>query len=427
MASPVAEPRSGGTLPMSTESSNVIRNGASNLYALIADLPRRVSGAFPADPEVVEFAARVSVWGRWCLWVGGLIELAYRPEFWLTTEREHLLTHVPLVVLNAITHYRLHTRRQVTWRWLLFLSAVDIALITGAVIVGFEFHSMEFVLYYPAVALFSVVFTSLWLSLGWTTMVAVIYTAVILAGPGLDLEAGQEKALFARVGAMFGVAGVVSLIARFERVRRRESVRRELELQRERIELSQAIHDTAAQTAHMIYMGVRRAMRLSDGANEELNTALAATATLSKTAMWELRRPIDEGPLFEGRDLGGVLWSHTETFAQISSVLAEMRQTGKEPPMPVETRAGLFSIAHNALANAFRHAQASRVEVRLDFDDGAVRLSIWDNGVGLPADYATRGRGFRGMTADAERLGGRLLVETGGPGGGTTITCEAPL
>ena len=89
-------------------------------------------------------------------------------------------------------------------------------------------------------------------------------------------------------------------------------------------------------------------------------------------------------------------------------------------------RHALFSIAHNALTNAFLHARAGRVEVPLDFGDDSIRLSVSDDGVGLPDGYAERGRGFRGMRADAERLGGRLIVETGGPGGGTTVTCEAP-
>ena len=142
--------------------------------------------------------------------------------------------------------------------------------------------------------------------------------------------------------------------------------------------------------------------------------------------MWELRRPIDEGQLFEGRELGRVLWSHTETFERLSSVPTEMLQSGAEPPLAVETRARLFSIAHNALTNAFLHARASRVEVRLDFGTDKIRLSVSDDGVGLPDDYAERGRGFRGMRADAERLGGRLMVETGGPNGGTNVTCEMP-
>ena len=121
-----------------------------------------------------------------------------------------------------------------------------------------------------------------------------------------------------------------------------------------------------------------------------------------------------------------MLWSHTETFAKVTSVPAEMFQKGIEPPLAVETRARLFSIAHNALTNAFRHAQASRVEVRLDFEADGIRLSISDDGVGLPDDYAERGRGFSGMRADAERLGGRLSVVAGGRDQGTTVTCETP-
>ena len=383
--------------------------------------------AVQADPDVMLFAARVSVWGRWFLLLIGAFEVAYRPSLWYPSDIEYLLLGPPLLAFNGFVHYRLRTKRMVNWRWLLFLSAVDVALITAAVIIGGEFHLFVYVAYYPALALFAVVFTSLGLCLSWTTIVAAIYIVVSLAVTGLDFDLGQEKALLARVAAMYAIVAGVSLIARFERARRRESARRERELHRQRIELSQAIHDTAAQTAYMVSMGVQRAMRMVGDSNEELASTLAATSSLSKASVWELRRPIDEGRLFEGRDLGGVLWSHTETFAQIASVTAKMRQTGTEPPLPVETRAGLFSIAHNALTNAFLHAQASRVEVRLDFDDNAVRLSVWDDGVGLPDDYATRGRGFRGMAAEAERLGGRLAVETKEPGGGTTVACQMPL
>ena len=34
------------------------------------------------DPDVVLYAARVSVWGRWFVWLVGVFLLAYRPGFW---------------------------------------------------------------------------------------------------------------------------------------------------------------------------------------------------------------------------------------------------------------------------------------------------------------------------------------------------------
>ena len=384
--------------------------------------------AVHADAEVMRYAARVSVWLRWVALAVVVAQLAYRPEFWVDTQRGYLYLLVPLVAFNGLVHYRLRRGWAVTWRWLLFLHAVDIALITGALAMAGDFDIYTFVAYYVALALFAVVFTSLWLSLAWTTMVASVYAAVSVAvPPGLDLATGEEKALLGRIAAMYGIVGCVSLIARFERVRRQRSAERERELHRERIELSQAIHDTAAQTSYMVSMGIHRAMQLAGDGNQELAETLAATSSLSRAAMWELRRPIDEGYLFEGRELGRVLWSHTDNFAKTASIPAEMFQTGTEPPLAVETKSRLFSIAHNALANAFLHAKASRVEVRLDFDAGRLRLSVSDDGAGLPEDYADRGRGFRGMEADAERLGGRLIVETGGPGGGTTVACEMPL
>ena len=201
---------------------------------------------------------------------------------------------------------------------------------------------------------------------------------------------------------------------------------RERQLQRERIELSLTIHDTTAQTAYMIALGIHRARELANESNEELVAALDATAALSKSAMWELRRPIDAGRIFEGRELGQVLWSHCATFERTTAVPASMSQSGTEPPLATETRARLFSIAHNALTNAFLHARPGRVEVRLDFEAGRIRLSVSDDSVGLPNDYAERGRGFRGMRADAEEMGGMLVVESGEGGGGTTVTCVVP-
>ena len=169
-----------------------------------------------------------------------------------------------------------------------------------------NFDNLVFLAYYPALAIFAVVFSSLRLVLAWVTMAAVVYTLVsVTAGPGLDFEAGQDNVLLARLVMMYlGPVGV-NLIARFERSRRQAAMARERRLQQERIELSQTIHDTNAQTVYMIGLGIEGAMRLAGDASPELTQRLAATAALAKSAMWELRGPIDMGRIFEGRGWAG--------------------------------------------------------------------------------------------------------------------------
>ena len=164
----------------------------------------------------------------------------------------------------------------------------------------------------------------------------------------------------------------------------------------------------------------------NDGGRDELIARLEAVHALSKSTMWELRHPIDAGPIFEGREFGLVLSSHASTFTTITSIPTEVEQSGREPPLSTVTRGLLFSIAHNAMTNAFRHSRAHRVTIALSFDDDGLRMSVSDDGTGLPGDYADRGHGFRNMRRDAERMGGRLEVGPGESGRGTTVTCVVP-
>ena len=188
----------------------------------------------------------------------------------------------------------------------------------------------------------------------------------------------------------------------------------------------QSIHDTAAQSVYMIGLGVDSARSLAGDSNAELAETLEATSQLSRSVMWELRRSIDAGRLFEGRDLGSVLREHTETFQRITSVPTRMEQSGVEPELSVDTRSRLFSIAHNALTNAFRHANAGRVDVVLDFGEDRILLTVADDGVGLPVTTRATVGGFAGMKAEAERIGGQLVVTSDGPDGGTSVSCVIP-
>ena len=139
-----------------------------------------------------------------------------------------------------------------------------------------------------------------------------------------------------------------------------------------------------------------------------------------------MRHPIDAGPIFEGRELSRVLRSHASTFTTITSIPTELVQSGREPELSTVTRGLLFSIAHNAMTNAFRHSHAGKVALALSFEGDRLRMSVSDDGIGLPDEYADRGHGFRNMRRDVERMGGSLEAGPGESGRGTTVTCVVP-
>ena len=384
------------------------------------------------DPDDLRYNLRISVWVRWFLLTAWLLQFNYRPNFADPAYIPTTLFALSLLALNGYVHYRIRSHRTVTWRWALALSVMDGAMITAGIAISSSgFHNTFFVLYYPALAMFAVVFTSFRLSFAWVTMVAVVYAALSLVlEPGVDYEIKEEKVLFTRIAVMYTVVAAVNLVSRFERTRRREAVEREGELQRERIELSQTIHDTIAQSAYMMGLGIETAIELAkaqnDDGSDELIAKLEAVHALSKSTMWELRHPIDAGPIFEGREFGRVLRSHASTFTTITSISTGVEQSGREPWLSPVTRGLLFSIAHNAMTNAFRHARADRVAIALSFEADRLRMSVSDNGTGLPEDYAERGHGFRNMRRDVERMGGSLDVGPGESGRGTTVTCVVP-
>ncbi|OON79215.1 histidine kinase [Streptomyces tsukubensis] len=96
------------------------------------------------------------------------------------------------------------------------------------------------------------------------------------------------------------------------------------------------------------------------------------------------------------------------------------------------TGKNLIAALREALSNASRHAEASRIEVVVDADavlaDGGrgVRLTVADDGVGVPEDG--RRSGLRNLKRRAEELGGDSWYGPGlGPGGGgTTVVWQAP-
>ncbi len=377
------------------------------------------------DFDEYRYAAAVSIWARWILLASCLFEVNYRVDHESLSYLWSTLCFLPMMAANGYIHRKIRSRQTVRPRLLFFLSTMDIAAISFGVSLSGGFDSHYFLLYYPA-AMFSWVFImSPPLCLIWVSTVAILYVTLCLGvESGLNLEGQEEKTLFYRILALYAVCGSFTCIMRFEQIRRREALTREQELNRQRIELSQNIHDTTAQSAYLIGLGVETALELAGKSNRELTSKLEAMGELSRSAMWELRHPIDGGQIFSGMDLGQTLRAHAETFTAITSIPAKLVQRGAEPQLSTITRSLMFSIAHNALTNAFRHAHARSVTISLDFEPDQLRMSVSDDGIGLPVDYIGRGHGIRNMMADAERMGGRLEVKSDGDG--TSVSCLVP-
>jgi signal transduction histidine kinase len=87
----------------------------------------------------------------------------------------------------------------------------------------------------------------------------------------------------------------------------------------------------------------------------------------------------------------------------------------------------LVATLREALSNAARHAQASQVDVAVIANDGELRLTVTDDGVGPPLDRESRGgHGVRNMAARAAAFGGSAELRPGAVRG-AVLTWRVPL
>jgi signal transduction histidine kinase len=93
--------------------------------------------------------------------------------------------------------------------------------------------------------------------------------------------------------------------------------------------------------------------------------------------------------------------------------------------VPEEVGAQLLAVLEEALSNAARHAEATRVDVTVDASADLV-LRVVDNGRGLPASLTGSGHGLPNIAERGRLLGGSGEV-TSGPEGGTVVEWRVPL
>ncbi|WP_327172462.1 sensor histidine kinase [Streptomyces sp. NBC_01336] len=201
----------------------------------------------------------------------------------------------------------------------------------------------------------------------------------------------------------------------------------------ERSRLAAEIHDTIAQGLTGIIAQLQ-AVTSTAGTDPALaGEHLARAAALARHSLGEARRSVHNlvPSALEHDDLPGALKKTVATWSERTGVRAEFTVTGAAEPLHDEVGATLLRIAEEALANAARHAGASRAGITLSYMGDEISLDVRDDGRGfdpaaLPPYRGAGGFGLGGMRARAERIAGTVEVETG-PGLGTAVCARVPM
>jgi len=86
----------------------------------------------------------------------------------------------------------------------------------------------------------------------------------------------------------------------------------------------------------------------------------------------------------------------------------------------------LYRIAQEAITNAIKHGRAANISVDLVRHDNGLRLTVRDDGLGIPESSGRSvGMGLRVMAHRAAVMGGSFEVRREGPRG-TRVTCDMP-
>lgn len=271
------------------------------------------------------------------------------------------------------------------------------------------------------------------------TLLAVLASNLFIVHPPFRLlsdPAGMVRvALFAAEGVFISVLG-----ARLRKALRRaelsEAETRRLEQEildagdAERRRIGQDLHDGLGQhLTGVAFLSKALQEKLSAQSLPEASDATKIARLVSESI--GQTRALAKGLAPLGLEDGGLAGALSQLAASTSSVFGiecscSAEQFTDLPDLPVATH--LFRIAQEALSNAVRHGQATRINMRLDaVDEGRrLRLQIEDNGKGMNGRNELGGMGLQIMGFRARMIGGALEISSSPTTGGTVITCEAP-
>ena len=209
---------------------------------------------------------------------------------------------------------------------------------------------------------------------------------------------------------------------------RRLAWRQQQRQEQERKYIAQEIHDELAQsltTMHMDLAWLMEQAEMTPETNGRLQAMIQQVDEIDKIMhriAMELRPP-----LLDDLGLLAALEWQIEEFSQRTGLVYSLQLPAEPTVLDIDRSTVLFRIFQEALTNVVRHAEASRVDVRVTQDAVSICLEVRDNGKGITAKpHALQNAfGLLGMRERAEIWGGKVRI-TGQLGLGTTVTVYMP-
>lgn len=195
----------------------------------------------------------------------------------------------------------------------------------------------------------------------------------------------------------------------------------------ERRKIARELHDEAGQSLTALLLGLRvveEAVELRSA--QQHATRLREVASAAATELNWLAHGLHPAVL-ETLGLPSALNQHAREFAAACRLQVECDVAALEgAPLSPEAQISAYRIVQEALSNAARHAQASRVTVRGSRNGKTVSIRVSDDGCGFDTRRHRTGLGTFSMKERAKLLGGAVVLHSR-PGHGTVVTLHLPV
>jgi signal transduction histidine kinase len=227
-----------------------------------------------------------------------------------------------------------------------------------------------------------------------------------LSGTLLDTDMAQPTGLsLASTGVLYGLTGFVAGLA-MQRLRAAEV---EISAARAREEVARTLHDGVLQTLAVVQR------RSSD----------PDLAALAREQEWELRQFLAGTPAGRG-DLLGELRAAAGRHQRHHPSRVEVIVTEDPPVLPLAAVDAVVGASREAMNNAAKHGNATRIVVYVDPGDDEVFVSVKDDGTGFDPSAVTEGTGIQSsILARLAEVGGRVEID-GNPGHGSEVRLWVP-